>query len=184
MHGKVQSVRPAALQKKRENKNAVALDSEQNAIQKRDVVKVIDGPHNGRQGEIKHLFRNFAFLHSRMMLENGGIFVCKCRHLVLAGGSRAGPGGSGGQKSSMPGFMSPRIASPMHPSQGGGGRGRGNFGRGRGRGVVGRDRDLIGQTIKITQGPYKAHIGMVKDATETTARVELHSKCQTIMVDR
>ena len=88
MHGKVQSVRPAALQKRRENKNAVALDSEQNAIQKRDIVKVIDGPHNGRQGEIKHLFRNFAFLHSRMMLENGGIFVCKCRHLVQAGGGR------------------------------------------------------------------------------------------------
>merc|ERR1712038_565675 len=77
----------------------------------------------------------------------------------------------------MPGFMSPRIASPMHPSQGGAGRGArgGSFGRGRG---------LIGQTIKITQGPYKSHIGMVKDATETTARVELHSKCQTIMVDR
>merc|ERR1712062_694248 len=35
-----------------------------------------------------------------------------------------------------------------------------------------------------TQGPYKSHIGIVKDATETTARVELHSKCQTIMVDR
>ncbi len=184
MHGKVQAVRPAALQKKRENKNAVALDSEQNAIRKRDIVKVIDGPHNGRQGEIKHLFRNFAFLHSRMMLENGGIFVCKCRHLVLAGGSRAGPGAGMSSRSAMPGFMSPRIASPMHPSQGGGRGGRGSFGRGRGRGSVGRDRDLIGQTIKITQGPYKSHIGMVKDATETTARVELHSKCQTIMVDR
>ena len=186
MHGKVQSVRPAALQKRRENKNAVALDSEQNAIQKRDIVKVIDGPHNGRQGEIKHLFRNFAFLHSRMMLENGGIFVCKCRHLVQAGGGRAGPGvAAGGKPGGMPGFMSPRIASPMHPSQGGGRGGRGGgMGRGRGRGMVGRDRDLIGQTIKITQGPYKSHIGMVKDATETTARVELHSKCQTIMVDR
>jgi len=49
---------------------------------------------------------------------------------------------------------------------------------------VGRDRELIGQTIKITQGPYKGHIGMVKDATDATARVELHSKCQTISVDR
>ena len=49
----------------------------------------------------------------------------------------------------------------MHPSQGGvrGGSGRG---RGRGRGNIGRDRDLIGQTIKITQGPYKSHIGIVK----------------------
>ena len=36
---------------------------------------------------------------------------------------------------------------------------------------MGRDRELIGQTIKITQGPYKGHIGMVKDATEATARV-------------
>jgi len=44
--------------------------------------------------------------------------------------------------------------------------------------------EFVGQTIKITQGPYKGHIGIVKDATETTARVELHSKCQTISVDR
>jgi len=47
----------------------------------------------------------------------------------------------------------------------------------------GRNRDLIGQTIKITQGHYKGSIGIVKDATETTARVELHSSCQTISVD-
>lgn len=47
----------------------------------------------------------------------------------------------------------------------------------------GRNRSLIGQTIKITQGHYKGSIGIVKDATETTARVELHSSCQTISVD-
>ena len=45
-------------------------------------------------------------------------------------------------------------------------------------------KELIDHTVKITQGPYKSHIGIVKDATETTARVELHSKCQTISVDR
>ena len=49
---------------------------------------------------------------------------------------------------------------------------------------MGRDKELMGQTIKITQGPYKGHIGIVKDATESTARVELHSKCITISVDR
>jgi len=205
MLGKVVPMKPAALQKKRENKKAAALDSEQNAIQVRDIVKCIDGPHSGRQGEIKHLFRNYAFLHSRMMLDNGGIFVCKCRHLVLAGasgggGGRNAMGGGLGAAGGLPGFMSPRLSSPAHPSSGGagGGRGmergagsdrdrqRGGFrGRGRGRGGgMGRDRELIGQTIKITQGPYKGHIGMVKDATEATARVELHSKCQTISVDR
>lgn len=63
------------------------------------------------------------------------------------------------------GFMSPRLSSPAHPGGGasersggfgggGGGGDRGGRGRGRGRGG-GRDRSLIGQTIKITQGPYK-----------------------------
>jgi len=136
----------------------------------RDVVKCIDGPHSGRQGEIKHLYRNYAFLHSRMMLDNGGIFVCKCRHLQLAGGGKVTSGGGGGVSNAggLPGFMSPRLSSPAHPSQGGGNRGGGGGGfrggrGGRGRGGnVGRDRELIGQTIKITQGPYKGHIGIVK----------------------
>ncbi|XP_011871311.1 PREDICTED: transcription elongation factor SPT5-like, partial [Vollenhovia emeryi] len=61
---------------------------------------------------------------------------------------------------------------------GGGGRGRG-----RGGGGARRDREVIGNTIKITGGPYKGNVGIVKDATETTARVELHSTCQTISVD-
>lgn len=51
--------------------------------------------------------------------------------------------------------MSPRISSPMHPSGGGGAAGGGGRGRGRGGGGVRRDRDLIGQIIKITRGPYK-----------------------------
>lgn len=55
------------------------------------------------------------------------------------------------------GFMSPRITSPLHPS--GAGRGGGGGGRGRGRGGAGvrRDRELIGQTIKITGGFYKGN---------------------------
>jgi transcription elongation factor SPT5 len=46
-----------------------------------------------------------------------------------------------------------------------------------------RNVSLIGKTVRITQGPYKGYVGMVKDATDTTARVELHTKCQTISVD-
>lgn len=42
----------------------------------------------GREGEIRHLFRGFAFLHCKKLVENGGMFVCKTRHLVLAGGSK------------------------------------------------------------------------------------------------
>ena len=46
----------------------------------------------GRQGEVKHIYRSFAFLHSRLMTENGGMFVCRTRHIVLAGGSRVSQG--------------------------------------------------------------------------------------------
>lgn len=79
--------------------------------------------------------------------------------------------------------MSPRIQSPMHPA--GGNRGRGGMrGRGAGRGGISRDREIIGKSIKITGGWYKGAVGIIKDATAATARVELHSSCQTISVDR
>lgn len=88
MHGKVLECKPTALQKRRENRNTMALDNEQNQIRRKDVVKVREGPHAGRDGEIKHLYRNLAFLHSRLYTENGGIFVCKTKHLQLAGGNK------------------------------------------------------------------------------------------------
>lgn len=112
MHSKIIQARPQGLTKRRENRNTVALDYEQNTIQKKDIVNVVDGLHAGRDGEIKHLYRSFAFLHSRLYLENGGIFVCKTRHLQLAGGNKS----STPSMSPATGFMSPRIASPMHPS--------------------------------------------------------------------
>lgn len=46
-----------------------------------------------------------------------------------------------------------------------------------------RNVSIIGKTARISQGPYKGYVGIVKDATDTTARVELHTKCQTISVD-
>jgi transcription elongation factor SPT5 len=177
MHGKLVHVKHQAVTKKRDTRRAVALDSEQNQIQVKDHVKVIDGPHSGRQGEIKHLYRNSAFLYSRMMLENGGIFVCKTRHLILAGGSRP-LSASGVMNTASAGFMSPRISSPAHPSSGSRPFGASKGGRDR------TDMDLIGKTIKITQGTYKGYIGIVKDAIGTTARVELHATCQTITVDK
>jgi hypothetical protein len=40
MQGKIVSCKPAALQKKKENMKALCLDSEQNPIQNKDIVKV------------------------------------------------------------------------------------------------------------------------------------------------
>ena len=60
------------------------------------------------------------------------------------------------------GFASSRIslASPSHPSSGGGGGRGGGAGRGRGSGDR-RDRDLIAQTVRIIQGPYKGMLSIL-----------------------
>jgi transcription elongation factor SPT5 len=47
----------------------------------------------------------------------------------------------------------------------------------------GRDRTL-GKTVTIRKGPYKGMLGIVKDATDTTARVELHSKSKVVNIDK
>ena len=183
MHDRVVQVKPQAILRKRDSKRAVSLDSDSNQIQVKDQVRVHDGPYTGRQGEIKHLYRGIAFLYSRMVLENGGIFACKTRHLLLQGASKAPPASAGGNLQA--GYMSPRVMqSPAHPSAATGGGSpmpRQGFQR------SGRDRNdlnLIGKTIKITQGHYKGYIGIVKDAIGATARVELHTSCQTITVDK
>ena len=155
-----------------------------------------------RQGQIKHLYRHFVFIFCRTLTENGGIFVCKARNLLLAGGTS--------KISSIPSvnplnapYMSPRVmASPSpHTSQSGsssihsnspassGGRTPTSTGGGMKAPFstinnIRRDTSLIGQTVRISQGPYKGYVGIVKDATESTCKIELHAKCQTITVDR
>jgi transcription elongation factor SPT5 len=47
----------------------------------------------------------------------------------------------------------------------------------------GRDR-AIGKTVTVRKGPYKGLLGIVKDTTDTQARVELHSKSRIITVDK
>ncbi|XP_015790153.1 transcription elongation factor SPT5-like [Tetranychus urticae] len=176
MHGKLIHVKHQAVKQKRDTRKAVSLDCDQSQIQVKDHVEVVDGPHSGRKGEIRHLYRNYAFIHDRLLMENGGIFVCKTRNIQLSGGSRSTSVVSTGRGPAP--FMSPRLSSPAHS-----GGGKRPFGATKG----GRDRsdlDLIGKTIKIIQGPYKGHIGIVKDAMATTARVELHSTCQVINVDK
>ncbi|KAL1844935.1 hypothetical protein VTK73DRAFT_1482 [Phialemonium thermophilum] len=49
--------------------------------------------------------------------------------------------------------------------------------------VFGRDRAL-GQTVSIRKGGYKGLLGIVKDTTDTHARVELHTKSKIITVPK
>lgn len=182
--GRVRPYKSQAVSKKSEsNKKAVALDKDSNPIQVKDQVTVMDGPFKGKTAVVKHIYRTWAFLHSKAVLEYGGMFVCKARLLQVVGSTAnrnlttgfATPGFNAG-------FMSPNLTSPHHPSAGANDQGMkmtpiNAYG--------GRDpvaAKLIGKTIKIIKGSYKGHIGIVKDAIQTNARVELHSDCRTITV--
>lgn len=49
--------------------------------------------------------------------------------------------------------------------------------------TFGRDR-LIDRTVTIRKGPYKGLLGRVKDTTDSTARVELHSVSKIVMIEK
>lgn len=68
MHGKLVHVKPQAVHKKKENRRAMALDSEQSTIQVKDIVKVIDGPHSVSSG--KKLFYVAVYLFTHVVKSN------------------------------------------------------------------------------------------------------------------
>jgi transcription elongation factor SPT5 len=188
MDGKVQIFPIQSITKRKINRNATALDSQNNNLNASDTVNVLDGPFTNRQGQIKHIYRHFVFIICRTLTENGGLFVCKARNLLLSGGTSKISYVPSSNPINAP-YMSPRIVSSPSSSSGdrtpnstiGGGGIKQPFSS---LNNIRRDASLIGQTVRISQGPYKGYVGIVKDATESTCKIELHAKCQTITVDR
>ena len=110
----------------------------------------------------------FAFLHNRDILENGGVFVTRCRSLASLApkGNLVKPG---------------MDLAKMNPTAAGGAQG-GMVGSGAmGRGP--RDRD-IGAIITVVKGNLKGYIGVIKDINGTLARVELNTGNKVITIDK
>nr|CAD2168645.1 unnamed protein product [Meloidogyne enterolobii] len=225
MHGKVVRINPQTIDCKRESRFMKALDSQKNTIQVGDMVKVVDGPFAPRkesdeekQGELKHLYRNWAFVYSRKHSINGGIFVCKAKQLQLIGGAKAldsmptsamdtadllksphplesprpfAGGGGGGGGGFTPGHTSVSGGGSVRGGDQGGGFNRanshsggsvatGSIFTGAGRQTVRRNMQIIGKTVRVRSGPMKGYIGIVKDATDSTVKVELHTMPKTV----
>jgi transcription elongation factor SPT5 len=150
-----------------ERRHAVATDRNGSEIRKDDTVKEIGG--EGKQGQIICIYRSFLFLHNREVPENGGNFVVRANNVatIAAKGGRAiGNGTMGTDLTKMnPNMLrnGGNMAAPPVPK------------------TVGRDR-LIGKTVIIRRGPLKGLLGIVKDSTDTHARVELHTKRSVVTV--
>jgi transcription elongation factor SPT5 len=150
-------------------RTAVAADRTGSEIRLDDVVREHGGQQ--RQGKIIHIHRSFIFLHSNATTENAGVFVTRAGNVstVAAKGGRATNPTSGPDLSTMNPALKRMPAgggSNMQPPK-----------------TFGRDRAL-GQTVSVRRGGYKALMGIVKDTTDTHARVELHGKNKIVTIPK
>ncbi|GAO49295.1 transcription elongation factor Spt5 [Saitoella complicata NRRL Y-17804] len=152
---------PQQIPLKIDQRKPVATDSHGSEIRVGDQVKEVDG--EGRNGTILHIYRSWVFLTNHEYHENA-VFVLRCVKVatINAKGGRPTSDGGAGDKMSRDMKPPPNVAMP---SRGG------------------RDR-VIGHNVTIAQGPHKGLMGIVKDTTDTQARVELHTGFRIISVTK
>lgn len=160
---------PSQISNKLEKRRfAVATDKDGTEIRHDDTVKEVGG--ESRQGRVLHIHRVYLFLQNREQTENAGVFVARNSNVVTvaAKGGRTAVAG-------------PDLTK-MNPALQQNGRGPGASGMPPPK-TGGRDR-MIGRTVTVRKGPYKGLLGIVKDATDLEARVELHTKNKVITVSK
>ncbi|EFP08569.1 hypothetical protein CRE_15485 [Caenorhabditis remanei] len=204
MHGVVSRIKPQAIIAKKDVRFAKVLDSQNNSIEAKDLVKVISGLNIKEResdedpvGEVLYAFRGTVFIYARKIAKNGGVMVCRPKQLLLQGAKKANNAPMISRMASPNPMASPRHSSSgMTSSSHDGMSSRGSTGgqtprqnQPRHFGTanqqkVRRDLTIIGKNVRITKGPMKGHFGIVRDATEDTVRVELHAQCRTVSVDR
>ncbi|KAK5657434.1 hypothetical protein OQA88_3006 [Cercophora sp. LCS_1] len=168
-NGDTRTVMPTQITNKLpKRKMAVAADRSGSEIRLDDVVREYGGQQ--RQGKIIHIHRSFVFLHSHTYSENAGVFVTRSSNVntIAAKGGRITGGNSGPDLNAM------NPALKRNPQGGSGMNAPKSFGPDR----------ALGQTVTVRRGGYKGLLGIVKDTTDTHARVELHTKGKIITVPK
>jgi transcription elongation factor SPT5 len=165
-NGTLRTILPRQISMKIENRKSIATDRDGFEIRIGDTVKEVQGEL--RQGTILHIHRAFVFLYNRELNENLGVFAVRTTNLatIAAKGARIN---TGPDLNKMNPAMQRKMGGAMPPPP-----------------VVrsgGHDR-AIGQTVIIRQGPYKGLLGIIKDTTDATARVELHSNLRTVSIEK
>ncbi|KAK4182983.1 hypothetical protein QBC35DRAFT_467670 [Podospora australis] len=149
-------------------RTAVATDRNGSEIRLDDVVREHGGQQ--RQGKIIHIHRSFLFLHSNDIKDSAGVFVTRASNVgtIAAKGGRINAQGGGPDLSAMNPALKRNTegGNRMAPPK-----------------SFGPDR-AINQTVTIRRGGYKGLLGIVKDTTDTHARVELHTKGKIITVPK
>ncbi|BGP17756.1 hypothetical protein JCM10213_005338 [Rhodosporidiobolus nylandii] len=163
--GTVRILKPNQISAKVSTRHSVATDKDGFDIKQDDSMKEVTPNGSERRGRVLHVYRSmFAFLHSRDIVENGGVFVCYARNL----------------ESTAPRANKPKVGMGMNPER----MGMAPMAQPQVQtGVSFRPDGRINRRVAVTMGTYKGHAGIIKDVTGNTARVELHSVRKVITVD-
>ena len=169
--GSVRTLLPSAISNKLERRHgAVATDHDGNEMKIEDTIKEFGGEQ--KQGRVLHLHRNFVFARNLQRAENNGVFVARHANVVTV--AAKGGGRPTGQNAIDLTKMNPNLKQNGAPGMGGAMAPPA---------AKGRDR-WIGKTIKIRMGPNKGMIGIVTEADEVNAKVELHAKNKKVSVSK
>jgi transcription elongation factor SPT5 len=166
-NGSVRTILPRQISMKIQSRKSIATDRDGFEIRVGDTVKETQGEL--RQGTIMHIYRSYAFLYNRELNENLGLFVARTMNLATIA-AKGGRINTGPDLNKMNPAMQRKTGSGMMPPPP----------------VVrsgGFDR-TIGQTVIVRQGPYKGLLGIIKDTTDSSARVELHSNLKTVSLEK
>ena len=132
-----------------------------------DVVREAGG--ESKTGTILHIHRSYIFMHNRTQLENSGLWTTRTTNVITTAIKGGRAPGSGPDLSKM---------NPALQLRNGGANGGMAPPR-----TMGRD-PLQGKQVKIKRGPYKGNIGLVKDTTDSGARIELQAKNKIVNVEK
>jgi transcription elongation factor SPT5 len=168
----VNSAKVQDIDKKRTSKFASSLDSQNSTLTMDDVVRVSNGPNRGKQGGVKHIFRQNIFIYSRQEQDNSGIFVAQARHCSLMGQTPS-------QSQAAMVAQSPRRQGGP-PERGGQGGERRQSG-----GVQDFRRDpMLQKEVVIRKGPWKGYLGIVQIASDKSFKIALQALNKMISVSR
>ncbi|KAJ0963140.1 hypothetical protein J5N97_028262 [Dioscorea zingiberensis] len=157
------------------DKMFTALDRGKKTVYINDVVKVLEGPLEDKQGGVRHMYKGILFIYDDLQLENSGLFCVRSEICEKIMESKKSSGGKKGEKSCS-------SFTPLPPTTLDGEEDNGDtFNRPRQRM---RDQTYtIGQTLRIRKGPLKGYLCRVVGVYRSDITVKLDSLAKVLTVD-
>ncbi|KAI3942315.1 hypothetical protein MKW92_041452 [Papaver armeniacum] len=157
-----------------------AKDRFKSDVSVKDVVKILKGPCQGKQGTVEHIRGGILFINDRHHMEHSGFICVQAQSCIAIGGSNAKVSlptrcAASRQTAYVP--PSPRRYSTGPPIE------SGVRHRGAAAGRGGCD-NFVGSIVKIRLGNYKGCSGRVVSRNGQLVRVELESQMKTVTVKR